>query len=427
MGSMRTLLPCLLLLSACQHYGAKPAECGSRAIAGSGPLCSAVFQSNLLGPSIVSDLKLAQIRRDFQSGNASKSVKALLRQADAVLKKQPVSVVNKIAIPPSGLKNDFMSLNPNLWPDSRAPGKWVYRDGAWNHDLDFHPQFPDRGNFNSLKRWVSTLSLAYRITGKEVYAIKAAELLRHWFVAPETRMNPNLEFAYATPGEPGKETGWASGVIELQSLHFLLDSVRLIETSTAWTADDREGMKAWSAEMLSWLQTSQWGKMERESIGNHGTYWDVFASQLALMSDQSDVAKAILQESLSKRIAAQILPDGRMPKELGRATSLHYSIYNIEALFYLGLIGRKVGVDVFNYQTPDGRSLLKALDFVVKPALGLAPWPFPQNAPYDPYSKFSWILRQGIQIYPGRGYDSLYRTLDPNKISEQDPRLELIF
>ena len=52
------------------------------------------------------------------------------------------------------------------------------------------------------------LAAAYKITGENRYATKAAELLRVFFLDPKTRMNPNLQYAQAVPGaSPGTQLG----------------------------------------------------------------------------------------------------------------------------------------------------------------------------------------------------------------------------
>lgn len=54
------------------------------------------------------------------------------------------------------------------------------------------------------------MPVASRLTGDEAYAAKAAEHLRAWFVAPETRMNPSLLFAGLALGEAKYIDLWRS-------------------------------------------------------------------------------------------------------------------------------------------------------------------------------------------------------------------------
>ena len=46
----------------------------------------------------------------------------------------------------------------------------------------------------NLRDAVAALAAAYKITGENRYATKAAELLRVFFLNPKTRMNPNLQY-----------------------------------------------------------------------------------------------------------------------------------------------------------------------------------------------------------------------------------------
>ncbi len=43
---------------------------------------------------------------------------------------------------------------------------------------------------------VSTLALAWYFTQDNRYAQKAAAQLKSWFIDPQTRMNPNLQYAH---------------------------------------------------------------------------------------------------------------------------------------------------------------------------------------------------------------------------------------
>jgi hypothetical protein len=80
----------------------------------------------------------------------------------------------------------------------------------------------------------TVLALAWRATGRDAYARHAAELLRRWFLDPETRMNPHLTYAQVRGRWPG-DTGAKSGLIEMKDLYYLLDAVRLVERRRALT------------------------------------------------------------------------------------------------------------------------------------------------------------------------------------------------
>ena len=61
----------------------------------------------------------------------------------------------------------------------------------------------------------------------------AARLLRVWFLAPETRMNPNLRFAQAVAG---KNDGRGTGILESRYLGDIADASGLLAGSAAWSA-----------------------------------------------------------------------------------------------------------------------------------------------------------------------------------------------
>ena len=111
----------------------------------------------------------------------------------------PFTIVNKQVTPPSGDKHDYMSQAPYWWPDPKTPYglPYIRRDGERNPEID---KITEHRVMAQMEKAVETLARAYRDTGNQQYSAKAVELLRVFFLNPETRMNPNLEFAQGIPG-----------------------------------------------------------------------------------------------------------------------------------------------------------------------------------------------------------------------------------
>jgi hypothetical protein len=223
--------------------------------------------------------------------------------------------------------------------------------------------------------------LAYYFSGDEVFAKHAALLLRTFFVEPATRMNPNLNFAQ---GVRGKEAGRATGIIDTAGMARLLDGAQLLMDSPALSKEDRDGLLSWFRDYLAWLRESELGRREGQARNNHGTWYDVQVVSLALATGQIEVARETLQFGHKRRIGRQIEPDGRQPEELTRTKSWHYSIFNLQAFVALAGLGDRAGVDLWRYQTPDGRSIRKAIDWLLPFALGDKPWTTPDLGGFKP-------------------------------------------
>jgi hypothetical protein len=320
------------------------------------------------------DLLRAQKRAAAGDPAAAAAVKALRARADRALKEGPFSVVHpRPRKPPSGDPHDYMSQAPYWWPDPKKPDglPYIRRDGQTNPEVN---KF-DRPLLGKMTSAVGTLAQAYRLTGDERYAAHAARLVRAWFLDPATRMNPNLNYGQFVPG---RNDGRGTGIIESRNFLTVVDAVGLLRDSPAWTKADQAGLEEWFRRFLHWLQTSAPGKEEAAATNNHGSWYDVQVVTFALFSGDRKTAKAVLEQVGAKRIARQIEPDGRQPRELKRTKSFGYSVFNLEALVHLAALGERLGVELWHYRTEDGRSLRKALDWLLPYALGEKEWPYPQ-------------------------------------------------
>ncbi len=324
-------------------------------------------------------------------------------EADArkALTAGPFSVTSKQMTPPSGDKRDYMSQAPYFWPDPKSPNglPYIRRDGERNPEID---KITDHRVKDQMEAAVETLALAYYFNGVEEYAARATELLRVFFLNSDTRMNPNLEFAQ---GIPGINTGRGIGLIETRGLVRVIDAVGLLAGSKSWTKEDQRDLQKWFDDFLRWMLESKNGCDEAAAKNNHGTYYDVQVVSFALFLGKTDLAKRVLREARSKRIALQIEPDGSQPLELERTRAWSYSIGNLDGLMQLARLGENVGVDLWHYQTRDGRSIRNALRFLVPFARGEKKWPYQQLGQWQPAMLFP-LLQRAAKRYA----DPLFRS-----------------
>jgi hypothetical protein len=339
------------------------------------------------------------------------ALKKLIKDADNALTVATPSVTHKPKPAPSGNPHDYMTAAPYYWPDPSKPDGLPYlrKDGKVNPEV--RADAYDHQRLTTMAKTVETLALAYHFTGNESYAAHAAKCLRVWFLDPATRMNPHLNFAQAVPG---KNTGRAAGVLEGRNLVNAGDAAGLILGSKAWPAEDHADLMKWMESYLDWLLTSKIGRDEGSASNNHGTFYDVQVIGLALILDRKDLAREAAEAAKRKRIAAQIEPDGRQPRELTRSTSFGYSRFNLSALFALATLAEHAGVDLWNYQTDDGRSISNALDFLLSYHSDPAKkWPYPQIKAIEPDDLFP-LLRQAASVYQDGGYATALAALEPD-------------
>lgn len=341
---------------------------------------------------------------------------ALKAEADKALAVERFSVVDKTTTPPSGDKHDYMTQAPYWWPDpSKANGlPYIRRDGERNPELD---RLPDHGALDRMIAAVSSLGLAGYLGGDARYGAKAAALLRAWFIAPETRMNPSLTYAQFIPGI---NTGRGIGLIETRGLTRLVDAVGLVEAVGALATQDKDGLRDWFTEFGAWMRDSAFGLDESNAKNNHGTYYDLQVATFALFVDQPAIAKHVIETARAKRLDVQVETDGRQPLELARTRSFSYSVMNIDGLSQLAIIGERVGVDLWGYTRKDakGPAIREALLYLAPYALGDAKWPHQQIGNMDPQSLLP-VLRRAAAHYQDAEFSRVLRRLSPPSATDR--------
>jgi len=286
----------------------------------------------------------------------------ILKDADKLLSKKMASIVDKTKPAPSGDMHDYMSCGPYWWPDPANPtGPYIRKDGESNKDV----LTQDKKNLGSLIYSVIQLSLAYNLTADEKYAVKAVDNLRIWFLNPATKMNPNVNYGQTIFGHL-KGKGRGAGMIETYRFVELLDGVELLKKSPALSKTDLQDLKNWFTEYLNWMITSEVGNQEYKAKNNHGTAFDVQLTRVALFVGREDIARKYINDFAERRIFNQIEPDGKQPAELARTKALHYSAFNITHLLDMCLIAKTLDIDLLKAKSTDGRSIMKAIEFMAQ-------------------------------------------------------------
>lgn len=317
---------------------------------------------------------LVQIKTSASSDEAV--VSKIRKDADRALTNARYSVIDKPKLPPGATANDYASIGPYWWPDpkKREGLPYIRKDGQVNPERD-GPEF-DKDRLRNFSNDVRDLALAYYVTEDERYARHAAQLLRAWFITPETRMNPNFDFAQ---GIPGKVKGRGEGVIEASHLSTTIEAIGLLGPSDALSADERRALQEWYRDFVVWMATSKNGEAEMKKTNNHGLYYDFYLAHFALFAGADSAAQNVAKAFPEYRLARQMDRRGRFIAELKRTRSWHYSVYAVEAAARLATIAECVEVDLWNARLDDGHGLGTAREFLTRYSGDLSSWPFPDR------------------------------------------------
>ena len=178
------------------------------------------------------DPVLLQTKRDrVARGELQEAMAELTHRADQEMERGPWSVMEKTATPSSD-KHDYVSVGHFWWPNPETDDgtPFVWRDGHVNPD---RLSLGDVNSFRKMKCAVTTLATAYSFSGNETYAERAAMLVTTWYLDPETRMNPHLNYAQMIPG---KTTGpkarvRGNGIIDVAMQPRILDGIGMLQGS----------------------------------------------------------------------------------------------------------------------------------------------------------------------------------------------------
>jgi hypothetical protein len=342
----------------------------------------------------------------------------ILKAANVALKLEPISITKYRSALSQGGTNDFYSNADYFWPDPTKPDglPYVNRDGESNPNNFWQHRMAMR----DLRDAVASLAAAYKATGEDRYATKAAELLRVFFLDPKLRMNPNLQFAQAVPG---RSPGRSYGIIDGLHLIEIPPAIVALQKSPAFTPELVAGLKQWFQAMADWMVTSTNGQTEAAAKNNHAVaFWLQIACYAQFTSDVAKLAEC-RRQFREVFVQNQMAADGSFPLELKRTKPYGYSIFQLDNMVTLCQVLSTPDDNLWKFELPDGRGIRKAVAYLEPFLADKSKWPLkPDVMAWD-----GWPTRQSSLLFAGLAFDEqkyleLWKTLPPDPADEEVQR-----
>jgi hypothetical protein len=353
-------------------------------------------------------------RPDIKKAAGKVLKKQILAEAAWAMKQEPITVTASFSTRSAGGKHDFFSEADYFWPDPKNPdGPYINRDGITN-PANF---VEHRKAMIRLSKIIGALASAYKITGDEKYVRQAVVHLKAWFINPETLMNPNLLYAQAVKGQ---FTGRNYGIIDTIHLMEVAQGIIVMEDASALDPNTLAGLKNWFAEYITWLTTSKPGIQEKLTKNNHSTCWAMQVASFAKLCNNG-----VLLDSLRIRYKTVILPgqmaaDGSLPLEMSRTKPYGYSIFNLDAMTMLCQILSTPNDNLWDFETPDGKSIKKGISFLCPFVQDKSKWPLKPDVMYwENWPVAQPFLLFGADAYQENTWFSTWEKLDHNPQVEE--------
>ena len=300
----------------------------------------------------------------------------ILKKAEWALRQAPVTVTAESSLRSAGSKHDFFSEGDYWWPNPKSvDSPYAQKDGMTNPD-NF---VAHRHAMIRFSRIVGALASAYRLTGKDQYVRAALSHCKAWFVDTSTLMNPNLLYSQAIKG---RFTGRGIGIIDAIQLMEVVQGLAVMEDANTMDKNILEGSKKWFGQYLQWVTTHKYGIDEMNAVNNHGTCWVMQVACFAKFTGNQRLMKFCRERYKSKLLPGQMSLDGSFPREIKRTKPYGYSIFNLDAMATICQILSTKEDNLWNYQTADGRSIKKGIEFLYPFIENKKKWPYREDVMY---------------------------------------------
>ena len=338
----------------------------------------------------------------------------VLKEAAWALQQDPVTVTASRCDRSAGSIHDFFSEADYFWPDTtNLDGPYIQRDGMTYPGI-FTAHRHAMIRFSKI---IGALASAFVITGDDKYVKHAMVHLKAWFIDDETRMNASLQFGQAIKG---KVTGRGIGIIDTIHLMEVAQGTNVMEKSAKADAAIIDGTKKWFTDYLKWLTTHQYGNDEMNTKNNHGTCWTMQVASYATLTSDTSLLNFCRERYKTVLLPNQMADDGSYPLEIKRTKPYGYSIFNLDAMVMVCHILSDPKIDLWNFQTPEGKSIHKGLEFLYPYVKDKSAWPFQKDVMYWdnwPVAQPAFIF--GAAAFNNRNWFTIWKKLDHQPVVDE--------
>ncbi len=242
------------------------------------------------------------------------------------------------------------TADSNLNLDPKTPKHWhvpYYYEDAKGH-VEAKQSLSDSANY------AYQFALCYRMNGQEKYAKSAIRIMNAWATGIESigvKEDSTLSFSYHFPA--------------------MIFAADLLNDSPLWPEEERQIFKTFVRQSTMKLNTMK----SKNNWGNWGLV--LVMSCATYLEDAALFNKGV--QRWKEFIETQIAEDGHLPHEVNRnegRSGIWYSNFCLMPQTIAAEIARVNGVDLYDYQAPNGRTLRLAYE-------KLADWIYqPETFPY---------------------------------------------
>jgi hypothetical protein len=244
---------------------------------------------------------------------------------------------------------------------------------------------------------ISTLTAAYVLSKDDKYALRAGNHLYAWFVDPATRMNPNLDNAYANLNTA---TARAAGIVDGVALAEIARSIPFLADTAALSPPDFITTKKWFTDFLDWLNTARIPLIARDTKDHTASAWLLLAASCARLLGDEATLDACRHRFKQPTLRNQIQATGIFHHEIITDAPYRNSLFNFDLLAGACELLSTPFASLWPYELEDGPGLRAVAAFLYPLLNAPARWPYPADV-----SRFREVpRRRPALLLAGRAY-----------------------